>query len=71
MRIREIRTKQKLEGIYISISPPSLPAMSLLKCVLNKFVYSQQEAFQTDLFVDAFNYCHVDNEVFSPFHLQT
>ena len=41
---------------------PRLLAMSLLKCFLNKFVYSQQEIFQTDLFEDAFNYYHVDDE---------
>lgn len=35
--------------------------MSLLKCFLNKFVYSQWETFQTDLFGDAFNYCHVSS----------
>lgn len=33
---------------------------------VNKFVYSQQGTFQTDLFEDAFNYCHVDNEESSP-----
>lgn len=32
----------------------------------NKFVYSQQDTFQTDLFEDAFNYCHVGNEESSP-----
>lgn len=61
MRIREIQTKQKLERIYASILPLSFPAMSLLKCFLNKFVYSQRETFQTDLFGDAFNYCHVSS----------
>ena len=39
--------------------------MSLLKYFLNKFVYSQRETFHTDLFEDAFNYCHVDNEDYS------
>lgn len=74
VRIRKIQMKHKLERFSTSFSLPSTPlpslsAMSLLKCSLNKFVYSQQETFQTDLFEDAFNYCHVDNEESS--HLST
>lgn len=59
------RSKNWKDSIHLSclLRPStSLPVMSLLKCFPNKFVYSQQEMFQTDLFEDAFNYCHVDNE---------
>lgn len=65
MRIREILSKQKLGGICTSILLVSLPAMNLLKCFLNKFVYSEKKTFQAYLFVDPFNYCHVDNEASS------
>lgn len=43
-------TLSKLEGICTAILPLGLPAMSLLKCFLNRFVYSPQKTFQTYLF---------------------
>jgi hypothetical protein len=52
----KIPSQQNLEGISTS------NCLSLLTgCFPNKLVYSQWATFQTDLFENAFNYCHVDN----------
>lgn len=59
------QAKPRIPHSDLAPPPSRLPAMSLLKYFLNKFVYSQRETFHTDLFEDAFNYCHVDNEDYS------
>lgn len=66
VRDRELQTKQKPEGLCIHPAFPRWISQNVFFFFFNKFVCSQQDTFQTDLFEDAFNYCRVHNEESSP-----